>query len=147
MRKLLLFLGALPLMAQTPLGSLLPGILRCAGTAPQVIGWNGKQMQCLALGTGLSIVNGTLTIALPAQQPPAYQVETISLTSLAATATTVTYTTAMTPIGGAVLWWYSSANISMLSSGATAWTGQPFTVALPAGWLPADTITVFYRSQ
>jgi hypothetical protein len=150
MRKLLAFLFALPLLsaAQGTLVQLPLSPLKCPGTAPAFIMWSGTAATCIPLPAGWTLSGTTLTPSAPVATPPSYAVETVSLTALAATATSVTYTTQKTPIGGFLLWYYNSASGLNNSANVSVFAGNPATFSpLPTGWTNADTITVFYRWQ
>ena len=123
--------------------SFLGQVKTCGGAADQIYAFTGGKFQCIGLGTGLSIVAGKLTITSSNIQ---WTIDTISLSSIAATATTVTFTPSKTPLTGALFFYYNTTNL-MLSgiSGAIPFTGQSVTFTLPPGWVPTETITIAYQ--
>jgi hypothetical protein len=121
---------------------------RCPPPAPAValMAFVAGQFQCVPLGPGLSIQGGAIVASQPAPYTPAWQVESISLATLAAGATTVSYTPLKPVAGGTVFWWYQS-DLAHTASGAIAYTGAPVTVTLPTGWAATDTVLIAYQSQ
>jgi hypothetical protein len=128
--------------------SFISAFGKCPATGPSVILWTGTAFVCPTLGTGLTYNASTNVIsAAGTVSTPIWQIETVGFSTLAAGATTLTYTTKQTPIAGVLLYWYSSSNLFTSSWGATAYTGQPITITLPTGWLPTDSVTFVYASQ
>lgn len=151
MKKLIvLFAFALGCHAQGTLVSILSNLIKtaCNSTAPQFLMWNGTILQCVALPSNTTLVNGVLTINPTTAQLPVWQSETLPLTNIAAGSTSVSYTTLKTPVSGVIVWWYNTQSlVSGPSSGAARWSGNPINFPLPTGWAPTDSITIVYQSQ
>jgi len=116
----------------------------CSAT-PMLIEWTGTYEDCVS-----TLVNGTLNgviLTFTSATPANWVTETVSLSTVAAGATTLAYTTKMTPAGGLIVAWYQSANIGLNMSLPIAFTGNPITFALPSGWSPGDSYTVLYQVQ
>jgi hypothetical protein len=149
MRKLLLLaLLSLPAFGQGTAIAILGSLLRCPGTATQVLVSTSTGLQCQTLATFAAALYAALP---PPASTPQYQTETISLSALAPTATTVSYTTVKTPISP-VFWWYQVTPtpvtiLLFVNSGVFNYTGEPLVFTLPTGWTPTDTITISYRWQ
>jgi hypothetical protein len=140
---------AFPLMktsAQTAISVNIPGCVPAAGAVSALMVVNGR-VQCVPLGTGLAFTSGMLTVAPGATYTPAWQVETVSLSSTPTTATSITYTPAKPVASGTVLWWYQSANLLESASGAVQYVGAPLAIGLPAGWATTDSVLIAYQSQ
>jgi hypothetical protein len=149
--SLLWLLGVSFSLAQgaTPtLISILSSLAKCSTTAPQLILWSSNGFHCVPLPAGWTVVGNPPTLVVPSTTyTPIWQVETISLTSLAIGATSTTYTTKLPPVSGIVNYWYNCTNLLDCTSGAIAFTGQPLTFNLPLDWTSTDTITISYQSQ
>ena len=124
-------------------------INRCTSGSPAIIGWTGVGFTCLPLPTGWAFggTSAAPTLIAPAASGPLWSVETVSLASLASTATQISYTTLKTPITGVVLWSYASTNLFLESGGSVVYLASPITFSLPIGWSTTDSISLTYQYQ
>ena len=145
----ILLSSALPAQSATPtLISVLTLLAKCPTTAAAFVLWSNTGFYCVALPAGWTATGTPPVLTAPTTTyTPVWQVETVSLATLAAGSTSISYTTLKSPASGVVNFWYNSTNLFNSTSGAIAFTGQPLTFTLPAGWAAMDTITVSYQSQ
>lgn len=121
-------------------------IVKCPTGSPAFVMWTGSNFACVTLGSGLTLSGGALNAAPAAPYTPLWQTEPISLAAVAPGATTLTYTTAKTPLS-AIWFAYASTEFFLSNSGMVPYTGQALTITLPIGWTASDTLTVTYQSQ
>lgn len=123
-------------------------VTKCPQTTPAIVMWSGSIFICASLGTGLSLgSNGVLNVT-SVSSASSWQVDIVSLASVAAGATGLSFATSKTPlVGSPVLFWYNSTSVLLASSGAVAYTGNPLPLNLPIGWLSTDTFTIAYQYQ
>lgn len=145
--------------AAAPTAVNLGLVSRCPQTTPAILMWSGTGFFCANLGSGLSLgTNGVLNAAVAAPVTPQWTVETISLASLTAGATGVSYQTTKTPINGVVFFSYISTFLGNSSAGAVLYTGNPLQLTLPPIWqnctiapvpvpCTADLLTITYQWQ
>lgn len=155
MKKLfLLSLFALTVSAQTV--PLVPIIVRnllpnCTAKPPALLMWTGTNFDCLNLGTGftVSLPNNTINVNIPSPPPssPQWQIDTVSLTSSAATSTGIAFTTTKTPVGGVVWSIYVSGNVFTNTLNILVFTQNPLSLTLPSGWSNTDYFLLVYEVQ
>jgi hypothetical protein len=133
--------------AQTAISVNISGCTSNPAAPSSIVGLLNGRLQCIPLGAGLSVTGGMVTVAPGAPYTPAWQVETVSLSSTPTTATSITYTPAKPVASGTVLWWYQSANLLESASGAVQYVGPPLAIGLPAGWAATDSFEIAYQSQ
>lgn len=136
--------------------SIPVNIAHCTPGTPALLMWTGTTFGCAPIGSGLAIIGGVLTSTSTnngngggnVPYSPTWQIETISLATVAPGATSITYTPSKTPLANVPIFWWYYASVVNLSTSGTAPSGSPLSITpLPAGWTAADTIVIAYQSQ
>lgn len=145
----ILLSSALPAQSATPtLISVLTLLAKCPTTAAAFVLWSNTGFYCVALPAGWTATGTPPVLTAPTTTyTPVWQVETVSLATLAAGSTSISYTTLKPPVSGIVNWCYVSTSLLAPGCGMVAYTGSPLSFLLPAQWAATDTITVSYQSQ
>ena len=129
--------------------NLLNLLVRGPATGSYILASVNGTMTFVTLAANVTISGNppVLSVTTAPANTPQWQSDTISLSSLAPTATTISLTTSKTPKTGVVLWLYNGQSILNPVAGAVNFAGNPVVFSLPMNWTSTDTITLVYQWQ
>ena len=149
MIKKLLFtltLSAAGCFGQTGL-NLLNALVHCPATGNYFLISVSGTFQCIPLPSTVTITGTPPVINFGTTNNP-LQMDTVSLSSVAANATTFAFTPSKPVANNSVmLYWYNTTNLAVSSSGAFFFVGSPINISLPVNWQPTDTINFVYLTN